>query len=144
VGDNSLSNFARVDAYFFFSASSRRFFWASCCYLHLVQGRQRAQMPITGKAPRRLHRRGLPRPWGQGGVTLSRTHQDKRRRGPRVPAYSSSELISGRPSRAEASTALRHRGDDVQQVEGGCPWGRAGHEPVAVVLDLMEPSSARP
>jgi hypothetical protein len=35
----------------------------------------------------------------------------------------SSELISGRPSRAEASTALRHRGDDVQQVERRMPMG---------------------
>ena len=50
MGDNSLSNIARVDAYFFFSASSRRFFWASCGYLHLVHGRRRAQF-VNRKGP---------------------------------------------------------------------------------------------
>jgi hypothetical protein len=68
VGDNSLSNIARVDAYFFFSASSRRFFWASCCYLRLVQGRRRAQF-VNGKGPAvasTLRRRLTERP--RGGV----------------------------------------------------------------------------
>ena len=59
-------------------------------------------------------------------------------------SHSSSELISGRPSRAEASTALRHRGDDVQQVERRMPTGsRRAISREAVVLNLMQPSGAR-
>ena len=69
--------------------------------------RSPTRAPPYRERPRyRPRDQGLPRPWGQGGVYQSRTLLDNRTRDGFVPAYSRSELMSGKPSDARALASI--------------------------------------